>query len=118
LKGNGTLPELRDLMKVQENPETMITFCDHFLSCIVGKVEWKQKVMKNLVKEIATNSDEGFTLLVLENIWDDWSKIDAKEYFLQNTKPTKVSNVNNQEEDDGLHIQREQLDLVDGMLKE
>jgi len=42
--------------------------------------------MKNLVKEIATNSDEGFTLLVLENIWDDWSKIDAKEYFFAKHK--------------------------------
>jgi len=86
LKGNGTLPELRDLMKLRENPETMITFCDNFLSCVVGKVEWKRKVMKNLVQEIATNSDEGFALLVLENIWDEWSKIDAKEYFFAKHK--------------------------------
>jgi len=64
----------------------MITFCDHFLACVVGKVEWKRKVTKNLVKEIATNSDEGFALLVLENIWDEWSKIDAKEFFFAKHK--------------------------------
>jgi len=31
-----------------------------------GKVKWKQKVTRNLVKEIAKNSDEGFALLDLE----------------------------------------------------
>jgi len=36
---------------------------------------------KNLIKEIARNSDEGFALLVLENIWGEWSKIKAKEFF-------------------------------------
>ena len=35
-----------------------------------------------------------------------------------NTKTIKVSNENNQEEDDGLHIQRVLQDLVDGMLTE
>ncbi len=33
------------------------------------------------MKEIARNSDEGFALLVLENIWGEWSKINAKEFF-------------------------------------
>ena len=89
LKGNGTLPELSELMNLQGNPKAMITFCDHFLACIVGKVEWKQKVTKNLVKEIATNSDEGFALLVLENIWDEWTKI-TKEFFFANTETGKV----------------------------
>ena len=83
-------------MKLQENPETMITFCDHFLSCIV---EWKQKVTKNLVKEIATNSDEGFALLVLENIWDEWSKFDVKEFFFAKQKNNQGFNENNQEVD-------------------
>jgi len=44
-------------------------------------MEWRQKVAKNLVKEIATNSDEGFALLVLDNIWDEWSKLTIKEVF-------------------------------------
>jgi len=51
LKGNGTLPELPELKKLQGNPKTMI-----FSPCIVGKVEWKQKVTNNLVKEFATNA--------------------------------------------------------------
>jgi len=42
--------------------------------------------MKNLVKDIATSSDEGFALLVLENIWDEWSKINAKEFFFTKHK--------------------------------
>jgi len=110
--------QLSDLMKLQGNPKTMITFCDHFLACIVGKVEWKQKVTKNLIKEIVTNSDEGFALLVLENTWDEWSKFDAKEFFFAKHKTIKVTNKNKQEVDGGLHIQRVLQDLVDGMLME
>ena len=41
---------------------------------------------KNLIKEIAANSDAGFALLVLENIWDEWSKFDAKEFFFAKHK--------------------------------
>jgi len=37
---------------------------------------------------------------------------------LLNTKTFKVSNENNQEEDDGHHIRRVLQDLVDGMLME
>jgi len=58
----------------------MITFCDHFLACIVGKVEWEQKVTKNLLKKL--QQTEGFALLILKNIWGEMSKIDAKEFFL------------------------------------
>jgi len=64
-------------------------FCDHFLSCVVGKVEWKRKVTKQLVKDIANNSDEVFALLILENIWDDWININAKGFFFKKEKQAK-----------------------------
>ncbi len=32
---------------------------------------------KNLIRDFATVSDEAFALLVLENIWDKWIKMDA-----------------------------------------
>jgi len=54
----------------------------------------------------------------LENIWDEWSKIDAKKSTLLSTKTSKVSKVNNQQEDNRLHIERVLQDLVDGMLME
>jgi len=36
---------------------------------------------KNLIREFATVSDEAFALLVLENIWDKWIKMDPLEFF-------------------------------------
>jgi len=55
--------------------------------------------------ENATNSDEGFALLVLKNIWDEWCKVNEKEVSAKYRNKYGF-NVNNQEEDNGLHILR------------
>jgi len=46
-------------------------FCQEFLSCVVGRLEWKKQIERKRVWEIASASDEAFALLALENIWDD-----------------------------------------------
>jgi len=48
----------------------------------------------------------------LESIWDEWIKIDAKEF----AKQKQARQQNYQEEDDGLHILKVPQDLVDGTL--
>jgi len=76
-------------MKLQENPKkSMMIFLWPFLS-IVGKVEWKWEVIKNPVKN-ATNSDEGFALLVLKTSGMNGVK-SMKRKFLQNTETNTVS---------------------------
>ena len=70
-------------MKLRVGAEsTMIMFVENFLACVVGKVQWKRNVKKNLITKFTTNSDEAFALLVLENGWDEWIKIDAHEHFI------------------------------------
>lgn len=58
----------------------MTLFCNQFLACVTGKNDWKQQT-KNLIRDFATVSDEAFALLVLENIWDKWIKMDPLEFF-------------------------------------
>jgi len=60
---------------------TMQLFCDKFLSCVIGKNEWKNQIRIKPITEIATISDEAFALLILENIWDDWITMNANDYI-------------------------------------
>jgi len=50
------------------------------LKLIVGVSTWKYGVCHKTVSELATPSDEAFTLLLLENMWDQWSTRDLAEY--------------------------------------
>jgi len=59
----------------------MEIFCNNFLACVIGKNEWKDMIKIKTVKEIATVMDEAFTLLILENIWDEWIEMDAVDYL-------------------------------------
>jgi len=43
------------------------------------------------VKEISSNSNEGFALLILENIWGEWIKINAKRFFFAEHRNKKGS---------------------------
>jgi len=45
-----------------------LVFFNHFLACVVGKHDWKWQTKKELIRQVATISDEAFALLVLENI--------------------------------------------------
>jgi len=54
LTRNETLVDLAEFIKLQGTPETLMIFCDHFLSCLVGKVEWKRKSQINLLKILQT----------------------------------------------------------------
>ena len=119
LKATDSLPDIEELMKLQQNTKTMTVFCDHFLSCIVGEVEWKHQVTHKQVKEFANIMDEAFALLVLENIWDDWINVNTTDYLLPNKrtrrKMLKVTSTQKQVEDAGLQILRELFGLVVGI---
>jgi len=95
LNATDTFPDIEELMKLQQNTKTMIVFCDHFLSCIVGKVEWKHQVTHKQIKEFANIMDEAFALLVLENIWDDWINVVTTDYFLPKQKDKEENTQSN-----------------------
>ena len=83
MHGSGHLPQLSEFMKLRAGRETtMIHFYNNFLSCVVRKNDWKRNVTKQPVPKFTTNSDEAFALLVLENGWDEWIKIEPHEHFI------------------------------------
>ena len=82
------------------------------LCCWESAMEMKHK--KNPITKFTSNSDEAFALLVLENGWDKWIKIDAHEHFiskhgLHEENTCKIVGV-----DATLWRQKAQFDLVDG----
>jgi len=56
-------------------------YFDKFLACVVGKCKYRDLVKMQPVKEFATVTDEAFTLVVLENGWEEWIKIDPDSHF-------------------------------------
>jgi hypothetical protein len=57
----------------EEQNEAYIFFCERFLKCIVGKINFNKKLKLNMkLSEIATPSDEALGLLLLENNEVKW----------------------------------------------
>ena len=50
-------------------------FCDNFLVNVTGKSKWKSILLQKRLSEVATASDEAFTLVVLENNWAFWMDV-------------------------------------------
>jgi len=55
-----SLPDRAELMQLEQNAKTMTVFCDHFLSYVVGKVEWECQVTKKQIKDFANLTDDAF----------------------------------------------------------
>ena len=64
--------DLDEYKKLRKNPEAFNTFVDFFLSMVTGKTEHLQKKSLKLLQNYITESDEAFTLLLLEINWDNW----------------------------------------------
>jgi len=58
LKSDNILPQLSQLLTLQNNPEVMTLFCNHFLACVTGKMIendkqrkiWSENLLPSLVK--------------------------------------------------------------------
>jgi hypothetical protein len=74
MRGN-TFPPLDSILEMRENKEDSYQiFCDHVLSQVVGKNDWKTRAGKEMISSIATVSDEAFAILLVENnyqVWED-----------------------------------------------
>ena len=84
LKKDDMLPEsLDEILELSQNEEVMEQFLEKFVSCVVGRIEWKRSCKDQPISKIASATDEAFALLVLENIWDSWRDVDPQEYLLK-----------------------------------
>ena len=48
------------------------TFCDNFLICTHGKIDYKAKVQGIMVSTFTTISTEAYTIAYIENSYDNW----------------------------------------------
>ncbi len=71
---------MKDYLKVRKHPEAYRQFIMAFLPSVVGKPEFRRRIMwaKN-DHMLCTVSDEAYTLLVIENNYDRWMDIDAQK---------------------------------------
>ena len=84
LKKDDMLPEsLDEILELSRNKEVMVQFLEKFVSCVVGRIEWKRSCKDQPISRIASATDEAFALLVLENIWDSWGDVDPQDYLLK-----------------------------------
>ncbi len=81
LQSVNKLPELKKIQCLQKDPEVITIFCNHFLSCVTSKHDCKRQTNSELIRDFAMITDEAFALLVLENIWEGWIKMDPLQFF-------------------------------------
>ena len=103
---------------MRSNEKAFFQFCDHILSCVVGKKLWDKSMGVKHMSGIATTTDEAWALLVLENSWDVWKqqarspngKVELKER--RSTKWTNTSSLASRSEGWGQKGMRRFNELV------
>ena len=68
----GELCTLAEYQELRGNHKAFIHFCDNFLNNVYGRGAWKGDLRLKTLTEAVTESDEAFTLLVLQNNWEFW----------------------------------------------
>jgi hypothetical protein len=83
-KGDMDETSLEELLKMREDQETFKRImCDELLPPVCGAFRYRANWHKKLVQVMTTPTDEAWTLLVVENSWEQWlwhsyDKMDAK----------------------------------------
>ena len=73
LRSASRLPRKRHFFEHRKNPAAMKIFCDCILPCVVGKTAFRVAMeCSTRLSDAATDVEEAFALLVLENIWPWW----------------------------------------------
>jgi hypothetical protein len=67
-------PTIEEITQLSRGGETYAWVCATFMKCVVGCNKWSRRYFKELISQIATESDESFMLLTLENNYNRWIK--------------------------------------------
>lgn len=63
---------IHNLQEGRNNKLKYTSIMEHFLPCIIGKIEFNMCGKKKKLSQLATRSDEAFLLLSLENNFEKW----------------------------------------------
>ena len=77
-KDDSKVPKMDSFLLLYEEKELYGDFFDHFFKSIVGYSKFSSSVLSKSDKDITSMSDEAFTLVLLENLYDHWIDIMRK----------------------------------------
>ena len=66
------LPTKEEMTNPRSSLKNFTTFCDNFLICTHGKIEFRAQVQEKRVSTITTISTEAYTIAYIENSYDSW----------------------------------------------
>jgi hypothetical protein len=66
------LPSKEALLVPRDAPDVFEIFCEHLLSCTVGRVIYKDTVGYKRISSFVSVSCEAYTIAYLENCYDKW----------------------------------------------
>jgi hypothetical protein len=67
-----SVPKLADIVKLSEEEATYRWICSKWMRCVVGNTQWNKRYYKEPLSDVATESDEAFLVLTIENNYDRW----------------------------------------------
>lgn len=67
--------EIEEFMELRKNKKAFEQFCENILPCVVGKKYWDKRVDSVCMSRVATDTDEAWALLVMENSWEAWKQL-------------------------------------------
>ena len=95
MRKNLPLPELNSIILLSCYSETYFWVCSTMLKCVVGCITWNRRCYKEELSQVATESDESFLILTLENNFDRWmyeAKYATDEEALKRIPESKYTN--------------------------
>jgi hypothetical protein len=72
LRKKEAVPLLEDILKLSLGGDAYQWVCVKLLKCVVGCSIWNRRYYKELLSEVATDSDESFVVLTIENNYQRW----------------------------------------------
>jgi hypothetical protein len=66
------VPSMEDILLLSKGGQTYEWVCAKLLKCVVGCATWNMRYYKERLSDVATDSDESFLVLTIENNYHRW----------------------------------------------
>jgi hypothetical protein len=83
LKKQEAVPSLDDILKLSLGGDAYYWVMTKMMKAVVGSSVWNKRYFKELVSEFATDSDESFLVVVIENNYKRW--LEEAEHKVKHT---------------------------------